>query len=123
MKNKELFTMCALRLALLGSFASAYAQDSDKDNLGPYKQLTPNRISGGLTGFDISWVDSESGRYYLSNRGNATAQPPVSPSIAVIDTKHARFLYPINLSTGPNGVVAIRRDGADDVRRMNHAKN
>ena len=98
MKNRELFTLCALGLALLVSFASAYAQDSDKDNLRPYKQLNPIR-------------------------GNATAQPTVSPSISVIDTKHDRFLYPINPSTAPNGVVAIRRAGADDVRRMNHATN
>ena len=96
MKNTELFTLCALGLALPGSFASAYAQDSDKDNLGPYKQLTSIR---------------------------RTAQPPVSPSISVINTTHDRFLYPINLSTAPNGVVAIRRAGADDVRRMNHATN
>ena len=98
MKNTELFTLCALGLALLRSFASAYAQDSDKDNLGPYKQLT-------------------------SICRNATAQPPVSPSISVIKTTHDRFLYLINLSTAPNGVVAIRRAGADDVRRMNHATN
>ena len=96
MKNKELFTLCALGLALLVSFASAYAQDSNKDNLGPYKQLT--RI-----------------------RGNATAQPPVSPSIFVIDTQRDRFLYPINLLTEPSGVAAMA--GADDVRRMNHATN
>lgn len=114
MKNKELFTLCALGLALLGSFAPAYAQDSDKVKLGPYKQLTAISIPGGLTGFDISWVDSESGRYYLSNRGNATAPPPVSPSISVIDTKHDEFPYPINLSTAPNGVVAIRQASDDD---------
>jgi len=97
-KNTELFTLCALGLALLVSFASGYAQDWNKDNVGPYKQRTPIR-------------------------GKAAAQPPVSPSISVIKTTHDRFLYPINLSTAPNGVVAIRRAGADDVRRMNHATN
>jgi len=59
-KKKELFTLCALGLALLGSFASAYAHDSDKDKIGPYKHLTTISIPGGLTGFDISWVDRSS---------------------------------------------------------------
>jgi len=114
MKIKERFTLCALGLGLLLFFTSAYAQDSDKDKLGPYRQLTTISIPGGLTGFDISWVDSETGRYYLSNRGNATATPPVSPSISVIDTERDKFLYAIPLSTAPNGVVAIRRNGDHD---------
>jgi hypothetical protein len=53
-KKKKLFTLCASGLA----FASAYAQDSDKDKIGPYEQLTTISIPGGLTGCDISWVDS-----------------------------------------------------------------
>jgi hypothetical protein len=112
-KNKRLFTLCALGLALLNSFAGAYAQNSDQGNgkLGPYKQLTTISIPGGLPGFDISWVDSKSGRYYLANRGSATATPPVSPSISVIDTERDEFLYAIPLSNAPNGVVAIHRTG------------
>jgi len=114
MNQKKLFALPMLALGVLVLCATAYAQDSDKDNLGPYKQLTTISIPGGLTGFDISWVDSEAGRYYLANRGTATATPPVAPSISVIDTKHDKFLYGIPLSTAGNGVVAIHRAGDDD---------
>lgn len=100
--------------AALTLFKVAYADDSDKDKLGPYKLVTTISIPGDLTGFDISWVDSESGRYYLADSGNAAATPPVSPRIDVIDTEHDKFLYSIPLSTRPNGVLTIRKVGDDD---------
>jgi hypothetical protein len=112
MKNRERFTLCALGLALLVLFNSAFAQDSDKDKLGPYKLLNTIDV-GVLNGFDISWVDSETGRYYLANRGDATLTPAVGPSITVIDTRRNKFLYAIPLSNAGNGVVAIHR-GDDD---------
>jgi len=65
-----------------------------------------------LVGFDISWVDSEAGRYYLANRG--TASTPPAPSVSVIDTRHDKLLYAIPLSTAGNGVVAIHGAGDDD---------
>jgi hypothetical protein len=72
MKHKGL---CLLPIAaLLGLSAAAYADPNDK--LVPYKLLTTISIPGGLVGFDISWVDSESGRYYLADRGNATQLRP-----------------------------------------------
>src|SRR5438105_4155676 len=114
MKHKNLFALPLLVLAVLALFAAAYAADSDKDKLGPYKLLTTVTIPEGLVGFDISWVDSESGRYYLANRGNATATPPVGPTIDVIDTKHHRFVFAIPISSAGNGVVAFRRPGDDD---------
>ena len=51
--KKELFALCALGLALLGSFASAYAQDNNKPD---YQLLTTiSNIPGNLAGvFDIS---------------------------------------------------------------------
>jgi hypothetical protein len=112
MKYKKLFALPMLALGVVVLCATAYAQDSDKEKLGPYKQLTTIDIPGGLVGFDISWVDSETGRYYLANRGTATT-PPV-PSISVIDTEHNKFLYAIPLSTAGNGVATIRRVGDDD---------
>jgi hypothetical protein len=114
MKHKKLITLSLLVPAALTLFKVAHADDSDKDKLGPYKLVTTISIPGGLTGFDISWVDSESGRYYLADRGNAAATPPVTPRIDVIDTDRDKFLYSIPLSTGANGVVAIRRVGDDD---------
>src|SRR5260370_20450009 len=114
MKHKKMFAVPLLVLAVLALFAAAYADDSDKEKLGPYKLLTTITIPEGLVGFDISWVDSEAGRYYLANRGNATVVPPVGPTIDVIDTRHDKFLYSIPLSSAGNGVVAIRKSGDDD---------
>src|SRR5579871_3053741 len=118
MKRTKLLLFPISAVAMLSMFAVAYAADSDKDKLGPYKQIDTISVPSGLTfpggGFDISWVDSETGRYYLADRGNSTVTPPVSPGIDVIDTEHDKFLYTIPLSTAPNGVVAIRRTGDDD---------
>ena len=94
-----------LTIAAAVMFMSAHAAD---DAASAYKLLTTITIPGGLTGFDISWVDSKSARYYLSDRGNSAATPPVSPRIDVIDTDNDTYLDSINLSTAPNGVVAIR---------------
>src|SRR5207249_4952194 len=116
MKRKELFALFVLTLAVFAIFAAAYAQDSDKGKLGPYKLLTTVTTPGEeLVGFDISWVDSEAGRYYLANRGTGTT--PARPNITVIDTRHNKFLYTIPMPPGalveaPNGVVAIH--GGDD---------
>src|SRR5579863_8708314 len=110
-KHKKLFLLSSLGLALLALFATAFADPSDK--LIPYKLLTTIQLPGGLTAFDISWVDSESGRYYLADRGNAAANPAVPPRIDVIDTKHNAFLFSITGFAGPNGVVAIPNPGDD----------
>ena len=108
--NKKTIAILA-PIAVLVTLAVAFADDSNKNHLTPYKFLTTISIPGGLTGFDISWVDSEASRYYLADRGNATATPPVSPRIDVIDTEHDSFLHSINLNTAPNGVVVIHRTG------------
>jgi len=112
MKHKELFA--SLVVAVLALFTTARAADSDKDKLGPYKLLNTVTIPEGLVGNDISWVDSETGRYYLANRGNAAAVPPVAPTVDVIDTKHNTFLFSIPLSSPGNGVLAIGKPGDDD---------
>lgn len=109
MKKKTIAVLAPI--AALAMLAVAFADDSGKHHLTPYKLLTTIPIPGGLTGFDISWVDSAAARYYLADRGNAAATPPVSPRIDVIDTEHDSFLYSINLTTAPNGVVAIHRTG------------
>ncbi|HEY7387860.1 MAG TPA: hypothetical protein VH640_05095, partial [Bryobacteraceae bacterium] len=70
---REIVFACPLLSALC---AMAFAQQGQP--VGGYKLLNTITIPGGLTGFDISWVDSASGRYYLADRGNATASPPVS---------------------------------------------
>ena len=115
--KKTMFALPMLALGVLILCVTAYAQDSDKDKgkdkdkdkLGPYRYLTTINIPGGLTGFDISWVDSEHGRYYLANRGN-NATPSV-PNILVIDTESDQFVSEIPLTNAPNGIVAIHRTG------------
>jgi hypothetical protein len=87
-------------------FVAAYADDSNAHKGTSYKLLTTITIPDGLVGFDISWVDSKSARYYLADRGTATT--PATPGIDVIDTEKDTFLEKIKLSTAPNGVVAIR---------------
>jgi hypothetical protein len=107
-----------LALALLIVCTTAYAQNSDEGNknknnkLGPYKQLTTipaTSMTGGLAGFDISWVDSKHARYYLANRGSGST--PAAPNITVIDTERDELINQIFLSNAPNGVVAIHRTG------------
>jgi hypothetical protein len=113
MKTKKLLTFFVLVLVMFFAVA-AHAQNSDQGNnnkLGPYRHLTTISIPGGLSGFDISWVDSKQGRYYLANRGNAAAVPPVKPNIPVIDTERDELIDQIFLSNAPNGVVAIHRTG------------
>src|SRR6266581_9117250 len=126
MQPKKLFALPLLALTVFTVFAAASAEKShkDKDKRIPYKLLTTVAIPGGLTGFDISWVDSEAGRYYLADRGNATATPPIPPRIDVIDTRRLKLLDPLPVHAAGNGVVAIRdrhddeewrREGSDEL--------
>ena len=50
MKQKKLFVLPLVALALLALFATVYADDSDKDKLGPYKLLTTISIPEGVHG-------------------------------------------------------------------------
>jgi len=91
--------MSALAVApMLAVVAFAYAKE--RDELGPYTLLTTISIPGFGNGFDISWVDSEASRYYLANRGNATAVPPVAAHIDVIDTRRLKLLDPLPVHAG-----------------------
>ncbi len=114
MKHKKLFALPIFALGVLVLCATAYAQNSDQGNgasgkVGPYRLLTTISNDPLLHGFDISWVDSEHGRYYLASRGsNAT---PSVPNILVIDTESDQFVSEIPLTNAPNGIVAIHRTG------------
>src|SRR2546429_9831472 len=99
MKRKT-FALSILLVAVFTIFVVGYAEDRENDKLIQYKLLTTIDIPGDLTGFDISWVDSESGRDYLANRGNATASPPGIPRIFVIERGQIKFLYGIPMATG-----------------------
>src|SRR5262245_53053144 len=110
MKTKTRFAWLLMLLTFFAIFVVAYAAENE-DELIPYKLIATIAVPSGLAfpggGFDISWVDSEAGRYYLADRGNPTSTPKVPPGIDVIDSRHDKFLYEIPLSTTANGVVAI----------------
>jgi hypothetical protein len=114
MKHAKRFPLATLVWAMLALVAAVPAANAGGDKLGPYQQIATVGVPSGLVGgFDISWVDSDTGKYYLADRGNSTATPPVSPGIDVISTKHPKFLYEIPLPTGPNGVLVFH-GGIDD---------
>jgi len=103
MKRGIPFLLGLTALAVLTLFVHTRADD----DLGPYQLLSTISIPGNLAGgFDISWADSEAGRYYLADRGTA--------SIDVIDTENNKFLSAIPLQAAGNGVVAIRRSNEDE---------
>jgi len=74
-----------------------------------YQLLRTITIPGGLAGNDISWVDSANARYYLADRGNATASPVIGPRVDVIDTENDAFITSIPLPSPGNGILAIPR--------------
>jgi len=110
----------AAALATVGSTASA----DPRDQSGAVKQLftipvpkAPTNTTGGMYGFDISFVDSTTQTYYLGDRSNA--------AVDVVDAKTGVFLKQITASppfagvklnttgtavnnniSGPNGVAA-----------------
>ena len=108
MRLRSLFRLSALCL-LAGAALFAIVAENQKHPLARYKHLTNILIPGGLTGFDISWVDSANARYYLADSGNANATPSVPPRIDVIDTEHDQYLTSVDLPSAPHGVLAIPR--------------
>ena len=88
----------------------AVLASSAGDALGPYTQIAtiPN---AGLASFDISWVDSESGRYYVADRS--------AGGVDVIDADSDTFVPTVtgfvgNVGSGvssPNGVLVINKRG------------
>lgn len=114
MKLKRiLFPIPLLFVTLL--VLSAVATSSADDKIGPYKKIATITIPGGLTSFDISWVDSESETYYLANRTST----PGTGRIEVIDAEHDTYVGSITgfvgqqgrRLSGPNGVVVVNLRG------------
>ena len=104
-------TICKLSLfgslPLLLTWGVAVAQQGQP--VGGYKLLKTIVVPGGLSVFDISWVDSANARYYLTDRGNAGTNPLAPPRIDVFDTEHDVYLSSIILPTFANGILAIPR--------------
>jgi hypothetical protein len=114
MTRTKLISLPSLLVAGLALSVTATAQNRQLSN---YSKIATIPIPGGLTSFDISWVDSANQRYYLADRGGAKG----AGRIDVIDTRTNTFLYSIPETkgavgfvgvvgpgrSGPNGVVAI----------------
>ena len=117
MKN-QMFIFSLSAAAMLVLPAGAMAQTMPPN----YQLVTTITLPGGLAGFDISWVDPGSQRYYLTDR---TATKGTG-RIDVVDTQTNTLLYTIPRTkteigfagtvpavtpgctiSGPNGVVAI----------------
>jgi hypothetical protein len=120
MESKQLFARALLPFALLGLSGIALADESAEHST-VYKLLTTISIpNGGLTGFDIGWVDAQAGRFYLADRGGTSGLPRID----VIDTHHLKVLYQIPMpapATGqppstmtPNGVLTFHGPGHHD---------
>src|SRR5258706_16375477 len=113
MKQKRGLALSLLLVVVaLSVFATVYAKDHDE--VVSYKLIATISIPGFGNGFDISWVDSEAGRYYLANRGNPAANPPLPPDIDVIDTTHLTLLAPLTAPPAGNGIMVIPASVADD---------
>lgn len=112
----RLIAFPSLLVACLALAVSASAQNRQLTN---YSKIATIQVPGNLAGgFDISWVDSASQRYYLADRGTKKG----AGKIDVIDTNSNTFLYSIpgtageigfagstgkRTTGGPNGVVAV----------------
>src|SRR5579863_9685751 len=120
MTFKKRFAIPMLLLTVVALFAATYATYADStDKLIPYKQIATVTVPSGLAfpagGFDIAWTDASTDRFYLADRGNSKANPPVPPGVDVISTKHPSFLFEIPLPTsgGTNGVLVFHGSSDD----------
>ena len=110
------FTLLAVLFAV--ALCAGPARADDGEDGGAVRLLTTIPIPGtALRGFDISWVDASTQRYYLADRSNQ--------AVDVIDAKNLTFIKHIpggfagvkfnaagaanNDISGPNGVVTSGR--------------
>jgi DNA-binding beta-propeller fold protein YncE len=98
----------SLVVALLSVEASACKDECATNDASQTHLIQTIPVPGNpLDGFDVSWVDSLSSRYYLADRGNA--------GIEVIDAARGEYLRRIggfsgdadHDHSGPNGVLVV----------------
>ena len=119
-RGRTIAAAIAPALLLVGSGAWA---GSSEDN-GPLSLLftipvpvAKANTTGGMYGFDISWVDSTSQTYYLGDRSNAAVD--VADASTGIFVKQITATPPFagatgnNSTSGPNGVVTGVVSGQD----------
>jgi hypothetical protein len=117
MNRKHMLFVALLVLGLLTVF-SAVRKLSAGDKGTSYSEIAVVDPPGGLHSFDISWVDSASGTYYLADRQSPTTKPGTG-RIDVVDAESDSLIGTIpgfvgNVGSGisgPNGVVVIHERG------------
>jgi hypothetical protein len=124
MKPKRLLFLSVLVLGLLAIAAVRNSSaDEDKKEGTNYKEIDVFSPPGGLHSFDISWVDSASGLYFLADRTTT----PDTGRIDVVNAEETDAETGADVEkvetipgfvgnqgrdlSGPNGVVAIHRRG------------
>jgi hypothetical protein len=103
-------TSFLLSLSVFGSMALLPAASAQQGNpIAGYKLLDTITLPGGLVANDISWVDPETGRYYLADRGTSPTSNTVPPRLDVVDTVNDQLVSTVILPAAGNGVVGLPR--------------
>lgn len=109
-RAKVLVSIPLLFVTLLLVWAAARSSDNDPNGEYP---LIATINPPALSSFDISWADSQSGRYFLADR--------VAGGVDVYDAEQNTFLYTLGAGpggfvgnigrdlSGPNGIVVIHK--------------
>jgi hypothetical protein len=100
MKTNKLFAFSLLAGVLLTLSPIAFSQIT-------YTQIATIAIPGGLSSFDIVWVDPATQRLYLADRGGGKGLGRID----VIDTNTNTFLYSIPTTKGEIGFVGVVGSG------------
>jgi hypothetical protein len=108
-KKSLVFSLCVIAgIVLLASAPAAFAA-------GPYTQIGTIAVPGGLSQFDILWVDTSSDLMYLADDGKSKG----AGGVDVFDVHTDQYLYKIGLGSfvglfdathccnGPTGVLPI----------------
>src|SRR5215472_8013257 len=95
MRQRQLRIYPLLAAAVLALPVRAFGQDTPVT----YQQVATIPIPGGLSSFDISWVDPANSRFYLADRTSAKG----GGRIDVIDTQANQLLDTIPTTTAEIG--------------------
>ena len=78
-------------IVVLASAPTAFAA-------GPYVQIGTIAVPGGLSQFDIMWVDTSSDLMYFADDGASLG----AGAVDVFDVHNDKFLYKLGLGLAPN---------------------
>jgi len=105
--RRSLAAPCSLLAGLLAAAlcAGPALADNDDHKAGAVRLLSTIPVPGvGMRGFDISWVDAATQRYYLADRSNK--------AVDVVDAKNGTFLRQITGGAAPFAGAVLNAAGA-----------